>query len=142
MRKLKYFNGRSDLPALPPDSLHDRMNSIMICSETNAQSTSSFVSLQHCRPYTVSLRMISCTFLTTDQGEHMLPRAVLRQSRLAKQLSCVNSALRVDRLWLHDNSKAVGSCADHKASYRILRNKHPHNKLFADTESREFRPAY
>ncbi len=54
MGKRKYFNGRSDLPALPPDGLNDRMNdalvkTFMICSETNAQSTPSFVSL-HCKP--------------------------------------------------------------------------------------------
>lgn len=36
----------------------------------------------------------------------MLSRAVLGQSRLAKQLSCTPSALRLDRLWLHNNSKA------------------------------------
>jgi len=50
----------------------------------------------------------------------MLPRAVLRQSRLAKQLSCVSSALLVDRLWLHNDSKAVSPRADQKAIYGPL----------------------
>ena len=83
-----------------------------------------------------------CTILSTDQEEHMLPRAVLRQSSLAKQLSCVSSA-RNAQLWLHNNSIAVGSRADPKANFRPkFFSRYPHKEIIADTEGREFGPAY